>query len=67
VAQFLTTLVPWAPHDIRTRVIMMVGTFIIIAALAEVTERRKNAWRDGIAKWFDRFGMMRRAFRPTSP
>jgi len=61
VAQFLSTLIPWAPGDIRMRLTIMIGTLVIVAILAAFTERRKNAWRDAIARLFSRIGWMRRA------
>ena len=65
VAQFLSTLVPWAPHDIRTRLIMIGGTMAIVVILAAVTERRKNAWREIVARLSGKMGLMRRTVRPT--
>lgn len=63
VAQFLSTLIPWAPHDIRMRLTLMVGTMVIVAILAAFTERRKNAWRDSITRLSDRIGL---TLRPTA-
>jgi len=64
VAQFLITLISWPPHDIRTRLVIMGGTLVIVMILAAFTERQKNAWRDGIARAFDRIGL---TLRPTAP
>lgn len=61
VAQFLSTLIPWTPGDIRMRLTIMIGTLLIVVILAAFTERRKNAWRDAIARLFGRIGWMRRA------
>ena len=63
VAQFLSTLIPWEPGDIRMRLTIMVGTLVIVAILAAFTERQKNAWRDGIARLSDRIGLTP---RPTA-
>ena len=48
IAQFLTTIVPWAPSDGRTRLVMLVGTFALVVCLAAVTESRKHMWRRAI-------------------
>jgi peptidoglycan/LPS O-acetylase OafA/YrhL len=44
VAQFLAALVPWPPADWKTRSLLLVGTPVILVALAEFTERRKGLW-----------------------
>ena len=49
VAQFLTAVVPWSPSSLATRIVMIGGTLAIMFAVAEVTERRKDAWRRGFA------------------
>ncbi len=46
VATFLTTLIPWPPTSALSRIVLIGGTLLAIAALAEVTERRKKPWRD---------------------
>ncbi len=45
MAQFLATQVPWSPTSSRTRLVLFGGTLLILFALAEVTERRKDLWR----------------------
>lgn len=45
VAQFLTTILPWPPGHWAGRVVLLGGTLAILYAIAEVTERRKEAWR----------------------
>jgi peptidoglycan/LPS O-acetylase OafA/YrhL len=45
VGQFLTTQVPWLPTSWRTRTVMFGGTLLILFAIAEVTERRKDPWK----------------------
>lgn len=54
VAQFLTTVMPWPPKSPLTAVAIFGGTFLIVALLAEITERRKKAWRSGVSKLFER-------------
>lgn len=49
IAQFLTTIMPWQPSALATRVILIGGTLVVVFAIAALTERRKNAWRRGIA------------------
>lgn len=49
IAQFLTTLTPWPPFAWQTRLVMFGGTLLLIFAIAEVTERRKEPWRRGFA------------------
>jgi peptidoglycan/LPS O-acetylase OafA/YrhL len=66
VAQFLTTLVPWAPQTAATRLVIVGGTFLIVALLAALTERRKSAWRDRIAKLFSKMGVTGGAPRSAS-
>jgi peptidoglycan/LPS O-acetylase OafA/YrhL len=52
VAQFLTTLVPWTPSDWRTRLVILVGTFVIVLFIAEVTERKKECWNRWISRTY---------------
>lgn len=47
IAQFLATQVPWPPSALPTRLVIVGGTLALVFALAEVTERRKGAWRQG--------------------
>ena len=49
IAQFLTTVVPWPPSAWATRAVMFGGTLVLMFAIAEVTERRKEPWRRAIA------------------
>jgi len=45
ISQFLSTLVPWPPQAIATRIVIVGFTLIAVLLIAEVTERRKAAWR----------------------
>jgi peptidoglycan/LPS O-acetylase OafA/YrhL len=45
VAQFLITQVPGSPTSWTTRAIVLGGTLLILFALAEATERRKDPWK----------------------
>lgn len=45
LTQFLTTVVPWPSEYWATRLVMFGGALIILFAIAEVTERRKDVWR----------------------
>ena len=47
VAQFLTTQLPWPPTSWQTRTVMFAGTLLMLFALAEVTDRRKEPWKRG--------------------
>jgi peptidoglycan/LPS O-acetylase OafA/YrhL len=49
VAQFLTTIIPWAPSDWRTRVIVLGGTLTLMFVIAQFTERKKEVWNWWIA------------------
>jgi len=53
VAQFFTTIVPWAPSDWRTRVVLIAGTFICVLIIANFTERRKQVWLGLIRKIYE--------------
>ena len=46
LAQCLLSLMPWAPTDPRGRSCVFFGTLGLVFALAAVTERRKDIWRD---------------------
>lgn len=56
IAQFLITVVPWPPGSTMTRLAILLGTFISILLLAEVTERRKAGWQRLLAGMLDRSG-----------
>jgi peptidoglycan/LPS O-acetylase OafA/YrhL len=45
IAQFFSAIVPWPPSAVATRATMLLGTFVCVTLLAEVTERRKGQWR----------------------
>jgi peptidoglycan/LPS O-acetylase OafA/YrhL len=45
VAQFIASVVPWAPSSTLTRLLVFGGTIAIVFLLAELTERRKEIWR----------------------
>jgi peptidoglycan/LPS O-acetylase OafA/YrhL len=55
VATFLTTLIPWPLTSAISRVVLIGGTFLVVAALAEVTERRKKPWRNMFSWLFAKF------------
>ncbi|HET9147975.1 MAG TPA: acyltransferase [Acetobacteraceae bacterium] len=48
VAQFLAAETPWPAGSWANRALLYLGTFLIILAIAEFTERRKDIWRRGI-------------------
>lgn len=50
IAQFLATLVPWPPHALATRVVIVGGTLCGVFLAAEITERRKDLWRRGFSR-----------------
>lgn len=54
IAQFLTTVTPWGPSSTLTRIGIFGGTFLIVMGLAQITERRKKAWRRAVAGLFER-------------
>ena len=45
----IVAMLPWAADRPATRIIVWVGTLAGVFAVAQVTERRKNAWRAVIA------------------
>jgi len=45
IAQFLVACSPWPVGDIRSSVSVFALTMVFVFLLAEVTERRKSAWR----------------------
>ncbi|MBN9559715.1 MAG: acyltransferase [Alphaproteobacteria bacterium] len=45
IAQFIAALMPWSPSSGAARVAVLIGTPLLVLALAEVTERRKESWR----------------------
>jgi len=52
--RLLATLNPWPPGSWRGRTLVLGGTLIVVFALAELTERRKGAWRRGILALVER-------------
>ena len=44
----VVALAPWPPESWPTRALVFIGVPLIVLALAEVTERRKAAWRRAI-------------------
>lgn len=54
VAQFLATQVPWPPTSSSTRLVLFGGTLLILFALAELSERRKDLWRRAFKALFAR-------------
>jgi peptidoglycan/LPS O-acetylase OafA/YrhL len=49
VAQFLAAISPWPPTAWTHRLLLPLVTLALIFAVAEVTERRKDAWRRAVA------------------
>jgi len=45
ITQFLTTVIPWEPSALPTRLVLFPGVLVIMFAIAELTERRKEGWR----------------------
>lgn len=41
----IVAMLPWSVDRPATRIIVWVGTLVCVFAVAQVTERRKNAWR----------------------
>ncbi len=58
VAQFLTTVVPWPPYTAATRLTILLGTFLIVVLVSQVTEHRKTEWRAAVRAIFYRVGSM---------
>lgn len=50
VAQFIAAVSPWPAAAFGTRVLVIGGTLAVVFAMAEVTERRKEAWRSALAR-----------------
>jgi peptidoglycan/LPS O-acetylase OafA/YrhL len=46
----LVAVSPWHADTWRTRLLVYLGTPLLVLLLAEVTERRKTAWRQAIAR-----------------
>jgi peptidoglycan/LPS O-acetylase OafA/YrhL len=55
VAQFLASLLQAPPKTLAGRLAMLAVTFLIVAVIAEFTERRKKAWRAAVSKILARF------------
>jgi len=49
IAQFLTTIIPFKPTDVQTRVAMFGGTLVLLFFIAQFTERKKQIW----SRWID--------------
>jgi peptidoglycan/LPS O-acetylase OafA/YrhL len=49
VAQFISILTPWPPTSLLRQFVVVGGTLAIVLVIAQVTERRKEQWRRGIA------------------
>ena len=47
IAQFLLACAPWPATDARSRLLVFIGTLLVVFVVAEFTERRKNACRKG--------------------
>ncbi|HET6306603.1 MAG TPA: acyltransferase [Rhodopila sp.] len=52
VTQILTALSPWPLASAANRALVEGGTLVIVFALSELTERRKELWRAGLSKAF---------------
>jgi peptidoglycan/LPS O-acetylase OafA/YrhL len=57
---FVATVSPWPVESWPTRALVYIGVPAVMFALAEVTERRKDLWKNGMLAIATRF-------RPTSP
>jgi peptidoglycan/LPS O-acetylase OafA/YrhL len=55
VTQILTVLSPWPLDSTPSRILLFGGTLVIIFALAELTERKKEVWRTGFSRLSLRF------------
>jgi peptidoglycan/LPS O-acetylase OafA/YrhL len=53
IAQFLTTILPWPPAALATRLVLLPGLLALLFGIAALTERRKAAWRGWVAAAFD--------------
>lgn len=63
--QFLHVLAPFPVTSWRSRVLLFGGTLVLVLALAQVTERRKEPWRRAFATLLGAFGTQpRAALRP---
>jgi peptidoglycan/LPS O-acetylase OafA/YrhL len=63
IAQFLLACAPWPATDPRARMLVFAGTLAAVFAFAEISERRKAAWRRG----FDRLHLRLLAVSPFRP
>lgn len=50
ITQFLSALSPWPSSSSANRILLFPGTLLVVFALAELTERKKDIWRVAIAK-----------------
>lgn len=57
----IAAVVPWPPAAAQTRVLVFLGTPVLIFALAEVTERRKREWRQVVTALWQSAGRARPA------
>ncbi|HVC59032.1 MAG TPA: acyltransferase [Acetobacteraceae bacterium] len=48
IAHFLAAISPWPIPSWRNRLLVFGGTFLLVMAVAQVTERKKDAWRRAI-------------------
>ncbi len=48
VAQFIASVMPWSATSTAGRMAVYVGTLAAVFLLAEISERRKTAWRQGL-------------------
>lgn len=54
IAQFIASVMPWPTTSAAGRLAVYGGTIVAVFLLAEVTERRKTAWKQAIAGRFVR-------------
>jgi peptidoglycan/LPS O-acetylase OafA/YrhL len=52
VARLLLAISPWSPASWPNRILILGGTLTAVAAVAEMTERRKVVWRRGFERLF---------------
>jgi peptidoglycan/LPS O-acetylase OafA/YrhL len=49
IAQLLLAISPWEVESWANRALILLGTLLVVFLLAEVTERRKQVWRQWVA------------------
>jgi peptidoglycan/LPS O-acetylase OafA/YrhL len=56
---FVAAVTPWPVTDWRSRVLVFLGTPVLLLAIAAVTERRKDSWRHAFIRLFAMAGALR--------